>query len=102
MSESLEPSVGWGVLHLFCRSGRQADGEAIVSAVKAAQTDKHQVVCFSVLGHKADIGFLAVGPDWVRLRRLQTALQHAGLEVASSLPSPTCSCRSIPATWSMP
>jgi hydrogen peroxide-dependent heme synthase len=89
MSEPLEPSVGWGVLHLFCQVGRQADGEAVVSAVKAAQTDEHQVVCFNVLGHKADLGFLAVGPDWVHLRRLQTALQQAGLEVTSSYVSLT-------------
>jgi chlorite dismutase len=89
MSDPLEPSVGWGVLHLFCQVGRDADGEAIVSAVKAAQSDEHQVVCFNILGHKADLGFLAVGPDWVRLRRLQTALQHAGLEMVSSYVSLT-------------
>ena len=89
MSAPLEPAVGWGVLHLFCKVGRQPDGETIVSAVKAAQTGEHQVVCFNVLGHKADIGLLAVGPDWVRLRGLQTAVQHAGLEVVSSYVSLT-------------
>jgi hydrogen peroxide-dependent heme synthase len=46
-------------------------------------------VPFSVLGHKADLGLLAVGPDWVRLRRMQAALQAAGLEVVSSYVSLT-------------
>jgi peroxiredoxin len=91
VTEPLAPSVGLGVLHLFCkvRPDAGADREAIVSAVKSAQEDDHQVVCFSVLGHKADLGFLAVGPDWNRLRSLQTALQAAGLELAYSYVSLT-------------
>jgi chlorite dismutase len=46
-------------------------------------------VTFSVLGHKADLGFMALGPDWVRLRGLQTALQSAGLQVVDSYVSLT-------------
>ena len=60
-----------------------------MAAVKAAEGDDHQVVAFSVIGHKADAGFLALGPDWVRLRHLQTGLQAAGLEVISSYVSLT-------------
>jgi peroxiredoxin len=89
MAEALQPSVGWGVLHLFCKLGPAADGQAVVAAVKAAEGAEHQVVAFSVLGHKADIGFMALGPDWVVLRRLQTALQAAGLVVADSYVSLT-------------
>jgi chlorite dismutase len=89
MSEPLSPSVGWGVLHLFCKIGPSSDGEAVVSAVKAAAGDEHQVVTFSVFGHKADVGVMALGPDWVRLRRLQSSLQSAGLEVADSYVSLT-------------
>ncbi len=89
MSESLTPSVGWGVLHLFCKVQPGTDGEAVVAAVKAATGGDHQVVPFSVFGHKADLGVMALGPDWVRLRRLQAALQGAGLEVASSYVSLT-------------
>src|SRR5205823_9036783 len=68
MPEPVTPSVGWGVLHLFCKVKPEADGEAILTAVKAAQGDDHQVVTFAVLGHKADLGFLAAGPDLWRLR----------------------------------
>ncbi|MBV9660475.1 MAG: chlorite dismutase family protein [Acidimicrobiales bacterium] len=77
-------------MHLFCRirpSG--ADRQAIGAAVKAASDGDHQVVTFSVMGHKADLGFLAVGPDWLRLRRFQTGLQRAGLEIVSSYVSLT-------------
>jgi hydrogen peroxide-dependent heme synthase len=89
MTSALEPSVGWGVFHLFCRVGPDADGQGILSAVKDAQGADHQVVSFSVLGHKADVGFLALGPDWLRLRRLQSGLQRAGLEIVSSYVSLT-------------
>lgn len=82
--EPLTPSVGWGVLHLFCKRMPGTDGEAVVAAVKAAATDGQQVVPFSVFGHKADLGIMALGADWVRLRALQSALQAAGLEVVDS------------------
>jgi peroxiredoxin len=84
MIERLAPTEGLGVLHLFCRIRPGTDAEAVVGAVKAATDDEHQVVSFSVFGHKADLGFMALGPDWVRLRALQAGLQSAGLEVADS------------------
>lgn len=89
MSEALCPSVGWGVLHLFCKVRPGGDGAAVIAAVKSGEGDGLQVVPFSVLGHKADLGFMVVGPDWVRLRRLQAGLQGAGLEVVSSYVSLT-------------
>jgi chlorite dismutase len=89
MTEALRPSTGWAVLHLFCKVTPAADASAITTAVKAASSGDHQVVAFSVLGHKADLGFMAIGPDWVTLRRLQTGLQQAGLTVADSYVSLT-------------
>jgi hydrogen peroxide-dependent heme synthase len=87
--EPLTPSTGWGVLHLFGRLGRDASREAVIAAVKAAQTDGQQVVTFAVLGHKADVGFLALGPDLWRLRTFQSSLQAAGVEVTDSYVSLT-------------
>ena len=84
MTEPLVPSVGWNVLHLFCKSHPGADGAAIAVAVKTAVGEDHQVVPFVVLGHKADLGFLALGPDLWRLRAFQTALQAAGVTIADS------------------
>jgi chlorite dismutase len=85
------------VLHLFCKlGGRPAtsggpgcDAQAVIRAVKGAQADDVQVVTVAMLGHKADLGFMALGPDLWRLRRLQSDLQAAGLEVADSYVSLT-------------
>ena len=89
MTEALSPTIGWGVLHLFCKPRPDTDAEAVVAAVKAAQGEDHQVVSFAVVGHKADVGFLALGPDLWRLRALQSALQGAGLDVVYSYVSLT-------------
>jgi peroxiredoxin len=87
--EPVTSAQGWGVLHLFCKLGPALDREAVVAAVKACQGDDHQVVTFAVLGHKADVAFMAVGPDLWRLRRLQAELAAAGLVIADSYVSLT-------------
>lgn len=89
MPEALAPTVGWGVLHLFCKAGPLADGDAVTAAVRAAEADDHQVVPVAMLGHKADVAFMALGPDLWRLRQLQTELVQAGLEVVDSYVSLT-------------
>lgn len=89
MPDALIPATGWGVLHLFCRPTPAADRQAIVAAVKSLQADDHQVVTVAVLGHKADLGFMALGPDLWRLRRFQTELGAAGVEVVDSFVSLT-------------
>lgn len=89
MTEPVSPGTGWGVVHLFFRLTPSFDREAVSSAVKAAREDGHQVVVAGMLGHKADIGFMALGPDLWRLRRLQGELGAAGLELATSYVSLT-------------
>jgi len=89
MSEPLVPSTGWGVLHLFCKASPEADAEAVKSAAKELRESDHQLVTASMLGHKADACFLALGPDLWRLRQFQTALQRAGLDVVDSYVSLT-------------
>ena len=89
MPAPLEPTVGWGVLHLFCKVGPFADAAAVTAAVKAAEADDHQVVAAAMLGHKADLALMALGPDLWRLRRLQTELGEAGLDVVDSYVSLT-------------
>src|ERR1700691_630315 len=98
MSEPLAPSEGEAVLHLFAKVGlppvpappggdrrlvsRPVDrrGDDIVAAVRKAQADGDQVITASLLGHKADVAVMGIGADWTRLRRLQTALEAAGLQ----------------------
>jgi hydrogen peroxide-dependent heme synthase len=89
MPEPLEPTVGEGVLHLFCTLGPDADAARLRAAVKAAEADGVQVVPVAVLGHKADLGLMALGGDWWRLRRLQTEVVAAGLAVVDSYVSLT-------------
>jgi chlorite dismutase len=85
----VSPSRGWGVLHLFCKPTPLLDGEAVVAAVKATEATDHQVVPVSMLGHKADLAFMALGPDLRRLRGFQSAVQQAGLDVVDSYVSLT-------------
>ena len=84
MSEPISPSVGRGVLHLFCKATPMFDAEAVVSAVKAAETAGCQVVTVSILGHKCDAAVMAMHADLQQLRALQTGLQRAGLGVVDS------------------
>lgn len=89
MADPVEPTTGWGVLHLFYRWGGDVDGEAVVSAAKAAETAGDQVVTVATLGHKADLAVMLVGPDLWRLRRAQSAFAGAGLELVDSYVSLT-------------
>ena len=81
--------MGWGVLHLFCKAGPRADAEEITAAVKQAEAAGDQVVPVAILGHKADLAFMALGDDLWRLRHLQGALGAAGLDIVDSYVSLT-------------
>lgn len=89
MSEPIKPSIGRGMLHLFCKATPMFDGESVVAAVKAAEANGVQVVAVSTLGHKCDAAFMALHEDWQALRALQSGLQRAGLEVVDSYVSLT-------------
>ncbi len=65
------------------------DRKAVLRAVETAEGDGVQVVAVALLGHKADIGLMALGADLWRLRRLQSDLQTAGLRVVDSYVSLT-------------
>jgi chlorite dismutase len=89
MPEPLSPATGWVVLHLFLKAGPGADGAVVAAAVKEADAEGLQVVSFSLLGHKADLGVMVIGDDVWRLRAVQTALCGAGLVAADSYVSLT-------------
>ena len=88
-TDAVSPSVGLAVLHLFCKPTALFDGEAMVSAVKAAEAAGCQVATVSILGHKADVAVMAMHADQRQLRALQTGLQQAGLDVVDSYVSLT-------------
>ena len=89
MSEPMSPSVGMAVLHLFGHPAAEFDGQAVISAVKDAQGRGVQVVSVSMLGHKADVAFMAVASDMRELRKFQTAVQTAGVFITDSYVSIT-------------
>jgi peroxiredoxin len=68
--EPVVPSQGWGVLHLFFHLRRDLVGNPESAARDFAARldafdarDPYQVLAFSVLGQKADVGLMALGPD---------------------------------------
>ncbi len=89
MVEPAQPSIGWGVLHLFCKATPLADRDLILAAIEQAEADGDQVVTVAVLGHKADIGFMALSEDLWRLRHLQTQIALAGVDIVDSYVSLT-------------
>jgi hydrogen peroxide-dependent heme synthase len=89
MAEPLTPTVGWNVVHLFCAVTPLVEAGELAAAVKSLEADDHQVVTAALVGHKGDIAFLALGPDLWRLRRFQTEVAAAGLDVVDSYVSLT-------------
>jgi chlorite dismutase len=87
--EALTPATGQGVLHLFTKATPLADRAAVEQAVKGAEAAGLQVVPVALLGHKADLGIMVLGPDLWQLRALQSELASAGLDVVDSYVSLT-------------
>jgi peroxiredoxin len=89
------PSIGWGVLHLYYRVDREraerepGAAKRVVDAVASLEADGHQALCIAVLGHKADLGVMALGPDLARLQSFQQELLSAPLEPTYSFVSLT-------------
>ncbi|MGZ8751745.1 MAG: chlorite dismutase family protein, partial [Acidimicrobiia bacterium] len=91
--EPVEPSVGWGVLHLFFVVDRDhaepLGAKRVVDAIASLEADGHQALVFAVLGHKADLGIMALGPDLARLQAFQHELATTPLALVDSYVSLT-------------
>ena len=88
-SNSLQTAEGLGVLHLFCKIQNKIDEQKITEIIEGALASSMQVVTVSILGHKADVAFMVLGKDWVQLRKFQTSVVSAGLDVVDSYVSLT-------------
>ena len=73
-THDIRPAIGQGVLHLFFKASPAVDAASAVAAVKAARGREDQVVSVAMLGHKADIAVMGIGPNLWSLRELQTDL----------------------------
>jgi len=84
------PSQGWGVVHLFLKVVRDAPMEQLLEAIRAfTAVDPQQVVAFSVLGGRADVGLMALGPDLDALDVFTKAALAAPVECVDSFVSMT-------------
>lgn len=86
---AVSPTVGLGVVHLFCKPRPDWNRSRVLEAAEAAQREGVQVVGVALLGHKADLAFMTLSRDLRQLRSLQTEFQHAGLDVVDSYVSIT-------------
>ena len=96
MTDAVEASNGWGVLHLFYavdsrRAEEEPGGAKLVLDALARLTSDgtHQALTFVVLGHKADLGVMALGPDLARLAAFEQDLRRAPLTTTWSYVSLT-------------
>jgi len=84
--DPVAPSIGWGVLHLYYRVDRERAerepqaGKRIADAIASLEADGHQAVCMAMLGHKADLGLMVLGPDLARLQAFQAEVLGAPLD----------------------
>ena len=77
MLDSVTTSEGLAVVHLFCARTAATENDAVVSAVKAAEAADVQVVTAAILGHKAELCFMALAADGWALRDQNTNDQWA-------------------------
>jgi chlorite dismutase len=87
--EPVVTSRGLNVVHLFCHSVGDVDAGAVRKAVDEARAAGVQVVTAAILGAKADTCFMVLGEDLWELRRFQSKIQGAGLNVTESYVSVT-------------
>jgi hydrogen peroxide-dependent heme synthase len=88
----VRPSEGWGVLHLFLRARRAGprDAAGVMRAIaRFTAAPPQQVIAFSVLGGKADLGLMALGPDLDALDVLAKEVLAGPVEAVGSFVSLT-------------
>jgi peroxiredoxin len=89
MAEPLTPAVGMGVLHLFGKLTPAFDRDAITVAAEKVVGEGGLLVPVAVLGHKADLALMALHADLTLLRRFQSDVRRAGLDIVDSYVSVT-------------
>lgn len=89
MSDVASPTEGRVVLHLFCRASKGLERDRLIRAVDDARSQGAQVVPVAILGHKADFALMVDTADMWQMRRFQSAVVGARVEVADSFVSLT-------------
>ena len=78
-TEGVVASEGWAVLHLFFRvrgpRDEPVDAEEAAAVLDAfCAEDPYQALPFAVVGQRADVGLVLLGPDLARLQRAHREL----------------------------
>ena len=89
MTDPATPSTGLAVVHLFFKVLPLADRDLVLEAISAAEEAEVQVITVAMLGHKGDVAVMALSDDQWKLRKLQTDLVAAGLDLVDSYVSLT-------------
>ena len=84
MPDPSSPSLGLAVAHLFWKPGPLAEREAVAEAVHSVASETDQVIVAAMLGHKADLATMMLSSDQWRIRRFQTTMTEAGMELVDS------------------
>ncbi len=83
-------SEGWGVIHLFVRAERGGPAQPVLDAISGfTATDPNQVIVSSILGGRADLGFMCLSPDLDALDRLVKEVLAGPVERLDSFVSVT-------------
>jgi peroxiredoxin len=81
---------GWGVVHLMLEARRGASAAGIRDAIASFVRDEpNQAVAFSVLGGRADLGVMLLGPDLDALDRATKAIRSGPVTCVASFFSVT-------------
>jgi chlorite dismutase len=76
------------VLHLFFAVDRSraepGAAKRVVDAIASLEANDHQAIVFAVLGHKADLGIMALGPDLARLQSFESEVTSGPLVLVDS------------------
>ncbi len=89
MTEPLPVTVGLNVLHLFGILTPGFERQPLLDACEKLVAEGGLLVPVAILGHKADLGLMALHPDAVVLRRLQSEVRRSGVQLVDSYVSVT-------------
>jgi hydrogen peroxide-dependent heme synthase len=88
---AVRPSVGWGVVHLMLKARRGEPGaeEALEAIAAFTAEEPRQVIAFSVLGGRADLGLMVLAPDLDAIDALTKRVLAGPVEAVASFVSLT-------------
>lgn len=79
----------WSVLHLFLHQNSTSDPKQALDAIEQCETLGQKVIALAIGGHKADIGLMCIGNEFMVQRQLQLDIKDSGYKISYSFLSRT-------------